>query len=113
MVAQVPDQALGVAREVSLERDLLSQGHLKDLVSVLVHEWWPAHHQLVDEDSERVPVGGPAMPHIQDHLWCDVLWRPTQRIRSVPSFEPLHEAKVSELHIPVGLHKHVLRLQVF
>ena len=112
VVRQVPDQAFGLAGEALGERDLLLEGHLEDLVGVLVHEGRPAHVQLIHEDAKRVPVDRVPVALVQNHFGWDVLRRPAQRVRAHPGLQTLHEPKIGQLDEPVLLKKYVFWLQV-
>ena len=98
---QVPDQAFGVFREAFWEGDFLTQCHFEHFVSVLVHEGWPTHDQLVGKDAKSVPVSGSPVTYVKNDFRRDVLRRPTESVRAVPGLEPLDETKVSQFDIAV------------
>lgn len=94
------NDALSVVREPTRKGDLLSKSHLEDLVGVIVHERRPPHDELIGKDAKGVPIGGAAMPHVQNDLGWDVFWRSTQRIGTIPCLETLDEAEVCQLDEP-------------
>ena len=100
---QVADEALRIAWEPIRERYLITKGHLEDLVGVWMHERWLTHNQLVDEDTERVPVSGTAVTHVKNNFRWDILWGAAESVGTFPWLEPFDEAKVSQLNVPIVL----------
>ena len=78
----------------------------------MVHEWWPTHHQLVDEDAQRIPISRPPMPLVQDYFWSHVLWSTAQRIGTFPLLDLLHEAEVGYFDVAIITDQYVFRLKV-
>ena len=52
------------------------------------------------------------MTHVQNYFGWDVLWRATQRIRAIPSFQSFDKAEVCQLNEARILNEDILRLQV-
>mmetsp|Transcript_81445 Transcript_81445/g.230789 ORF Transcript_81445/g.230789 Transcript_81445/m.230789 type:complete len:389 (+) Transcript_81445:44-1210(+) len=109
---QLLDEPLRVLVEGLREDDLPAQDLLVDAHGVLVAERRLADDHLIDEDAEGPPVDGLAVALVQQHLWCDVLGRSTECVRSCPRLHDLREAEVGEFRVPVWHHQDVLGLQV-
>ena len=101
---QVSDYAFGIRVELFREGDWLTQDKLEDFVSVSVHEGRAAIDELVDKDSDGVPVSCSSVTDVHDNLRGHVLGCSAESVGPLPGSDLLHKAKISDFDVAIVLH---------
>jgi len=69
-------------------------------------------HHLVDEDSQRPPIGSFIVSSSLKHLGGEVLRRPAKGLGDLAIADYLGHAEVGQAHVAVIVHEHVFQLEV-
>lgn len=70
----------------------------------------PVLEHFKDNTAEGPPVYCLAMTQLVDYFWCQILWRPTNRLGVVIAFNIfLGEPEVRQLRVAVAANQDVLR----
>lgn len=101
MSAQMFDKTLGILVELSWEFHFLIEGHLKDLVRIISHEWRSSVKTLVNENSKGVPIYRRMVSLVLYDFWGNILRSAAESVSPVSRHESLDKAKISKLDVPV------------
>ena len=77
-----------------------------------VVKWSDTDEHLVNEDAEGPPVHGEIVPLLHNHLRCQILRRPTERLRQVVLWQRLRQPVVNDLEVALLVQQNVLQLQI-
>ena len=83
------------------------------LMLVWVVEWGNSNQHLINQDAQCPPIKGSIMSWPNNHLWRQVLRRPTERVWLFCFwFYNLGQTKVSKHDVAILIEQDILRLQV-